>query len=92
MKEETIILRAYLMGYMICFSFAGGGLAMLMLQYVSGGKWGLLLRRPLEAMSRTIWLVGADVRADYLSVEAPLSVGGVSDCRSGRRGAVESRW
>src|SRR5271168_766144 len=52
------ILRAYLLGYMICFSFAGGGLAMLMLQYVSGGKWGLLLRRPLEAMSRTIWLVG----------------------------------
>jgi hypothetical protein len=43
---------------MICFGFAGGGLAVLMLQYVSGGKWGLLLRRPLEAMSRTIWLVG----------------------------------
>ena len=52
------LYRAYLMGYMICFSFAGGGLVMLMLQYVSGGKWGLLLRRPLEAMSRTIWLVG----------------------------------
>ena len=51
------ILRAYLMGYMICFSFAGGGLVMLMLQYVSGGKWGLLLRRPLEAMSRTLPLV-----------------------------------
>jgi hypothetical protein len=53
------ILRAYLLGYMICFSFAGGGLAVLMLQYVSGGKWGLLLRRPLEALTRTIWLVGA---------------------------------
>jgi hypothetical protein len=53
------LLRAYLLGYMICFSFAGGGLVMLMLQYVSGGKWGLLLRRPLEAMTRTIWLVGA---------------------------------
>ena len=52
------ILRAYLMGYMTCFGFAGGGLCMLMLQYVSGGKWGLLLRRPLEAMSRTLWLVG----------------------------------
>jgi hypothetical protein len=52
------ILRAYLLGYMICFGFAGGGLAMLMLQYVSGGKWGLLLRRPLEAMTRTLWLVG----------------------------------
>ena len=53
------ILRAYLLGYMICFTFAGGGLVTLMLQYVSGGKWGLLLRRPLEAMTRTIWLVGA---------------------------------
>ena len=52
------LLRAYLLGYMISFSFAGGGLALLMLQYVSGGKWGLLLRRPLEAMSRTIWVVG----------------------------------
>ena len=30
---------------------------MLMLQYVSGGKWGLLLRRPLEAMTRTLPLV-----------------------------------
>jgi hypothetical protein len=53
------LLRAYLLGYMICFGFAGGGLVVLMLQYVSGGKWGLLLRRPLEAMTRTIWLVGA---------------------------------
>ena len=28
-----------------------------MVQYLSGGKWGLILRRPLEAMTRTIWLV-----------------------------------
>jgi hypothetical protein len=51
------LLRAYLLGYMISFGLAGGGLCMLMLQYVSGGKWGLLLRRPLEAMSRTLPLV-----------------------------------
>jgi hypothetical protein len=51
------IIRAYLMGYMTCFNLAGGGLIMLMLQYVTGGKWGLLLRRPLEAMSRTLPLV-----------------------------------
>jgi len=57
-EGKNHILRAYLMGYMICFTFAGGGLVLLMLQYVSGGKWGLLLRRPLEAMTRTIWLVG----------------------------------
>jgi hypothetical protein len=57
-EGKNHILRAYLMGYMTCFGFAGGGLAMLMLQYVTGGKWGLILRRPLEAMTRTLWLVG----------------------------------
>jgi len=30
---------------------------MLIVQYCSGGKWGLLIRRPLEAMSRTLPLV-----------------------------------
>jgi hypothetical protein len=54
---KTHMLRAYLLGFMCCFAYAGGGLCMLMLQYVSGGKWGLLLRRPLEAMSRTLVLV-----------------------------------
>ena len=39
------------------WGFAVGGLALLMVQYCSGGKWGLLLRRPLEAMSRTLPLV-----------------------------------
>jgi hypothetical protein len=50
-------LRAWLLGYMMCFGFAVGGLALLMVQYLSGGKWGLLVRRPLEAMSRTLPLV-----------------------------------
>ena len=51
------LLRAYLMGYMTCFNFTGGALAFLMVQYVSGGKWGQILRRPLEAMTRTIWVL-----------------------------------
>ena len=56
-EGKNHILRAYLAGYMTCFNFAGGALCLLMLQYVTGGKWGLLLRRPLEAMSRTLPLV-----------------------------------
>ena len=51
------VLRGYLLGWMMTFSLCGGGLCLLMLQYVSGGKWGLLLRRPLEAMTRTLPLV-----------------------------------
>jgi len=53
------VLRAWLLGMVVTFGFAVGGLAMLMVQYCSGGKWGLLLRRPLEAMSRTLPLVFA---------------------------------
>lgn len=51
------LLRAWVMGLTLTFGFAVGGLALLMVQYCSGGKWGLLLRRPLEAMSRTLPLV-----------------------------------
>jgi hypothetical protein len=50
-------LRAWALGTVITWGFAVGGLTMLMVQYCSGGKWGLLLRRPLEAMSRTLPLV-----------------------------------
>ena len=51
------VLRAWVLGLMMTFGFSVGGLALLMVQYCSGGKWGLLLRRPLEAMSRTLPLV-----------------------------------
>ena len=50
------LLRSWLMGSMLCWGFSLGGLALLMVQYCSGGKWGLLIRRPLEAMSRTLWV------------------------------------
>ena len=50
-------LRGWLHGYMMCFNFCLGGMLLLMLQYLTGGKWGLIIRRPLEAMSRTLPLV-----------------------------------
>ncbi len=51
------VLRAWVLGTTLTFGWTVGGLALLMVQYCSGGKWGLLLRRPLEAMSRTLPLV-----------------------------------
>ena len=50
-------LRAWLHGYMMCFNFCFGAMALLFVQYLSGGKWGLIIRRPLEAMTRTWPLV-----------------------------------
>jgi hypothetical protein len=49
--------RAWVLGLVLTFGFCCGGMTLLMVQYVTGGKWGLLLRRPLEAMSRTMPLV-----------------------------------
>src|SRR5271157_1645152 len=51
------VYRGWLLGMMLTFGWSVGGLALLMVQYCSGGKWGLLLRRPLEAMSRSLPLV-----------------------------------
>jgi hypothetical protein len=51
------LLRSYLLGYIFSWGVTVGGLALLMVQYLSGGKWGLLIRRPLEAMSRCLPLV-----------------------------------
>jgi hypothetical protein len=51
------VLRGWLLGLMLTFGWVVGGLALLMVQYCSGGKWGLLLRRPLEAISRTLPLI-----------------------------------
>ena len=51
------LLRAWALGTMVTWGLCVGGLAMLMVQYCSGGKWGLLLRRPFEAMSRTLPLI-----------------------------------
>jgi len=51
------VMRAWILGLLLTFGWSVGGLALLMVQYCSGGKYGLLLRRPLEAATRTLPLV-----------------------------------
>jgi len=51
------VMRAWVLGTTWTWGLCIGGLALLMVQYCSGGKWGLLLRRPFEALSRTLPLV-----------------------------------
>jgi len=49
--------RAYLMGYMLILGFALGSLGLLMLQHLTSGQWGVMIRRPLESATRTIPLL-----------------------------------
>lgn len=46
--------RAWLPAFIFWFLIAVGSLGILMLQYVTGGEWGVILRRPLGAAARTI--------------------------------------
>jgi hypothetical protein len=46
--------RAYLTGYLFWLGIAVGALALLMLQHLTGGGWGMVIRRPLEAATRTL--------------------------------------
>lgn len=50
-------LRAYLVGFMFCLGLTTGSMALLMLQHVTGGKWGLVIRRQLEAGTRNLPVV-----------------------------------
>ena len=51
--------RAYLTSYLFWFSIVAGSLAVLMLQYTTGGEWGLMIRRPLGAAARTMMWMAA---------------------------------
>jgi hypothetical protein len=46
--------EAYLVAYTFWIGVALGSLAILMVQHLTGGAWGVVIRRPLEAAVRTI--------------------------------------
>jgi hypothetical protein len=48
-------LPSWLIGFLFCTGLSLGCLALLMLQHMSGGQWGLVTRRIYEAGSRVLW-------------------------------------
>lgn len=75
--------RSYLLGYIFWLGIVLGCFAILMLQHMSGGAWGLVIRRLLESATRTFPLlallfvpVALGVRSVYvwaqpIAVDAP---------------------
>ena len=49
--------QAYLVAYTFWMGVVLGSLALLMVQHLSGGAWGIVLRRPFEAAVRTLPLM-----------------------------------
>jgi hypothetical protein len=49
--------QAYLFSFLLVLGLTLGSLGLLMLQHLTGGNWGIIIRRPLEAATQNIWLV-----------------------------------
>jgi hypothetical protein len=52
--NPTQLLRSYLVAYLFWVGGALGCLALLMIQHVTGGAWGVAIRRLLESGARTL--------------------------------------
>jgi hypothetical protein len=53
----TQFFRSYLFAYVFWIGFPLGGMAIVMINHLTGGNWGLPIRRALEAASRTLPLM-----------------------------------
>jgi hypothetical protein len=58
MKSPADFYHSYIFSYMLILGLTVGSLGLLMLQHLTGGIWGMVIRRPLEAASRNLVLVG----------------------------------
>ncbi len=50
---------SYLLAFMFILGLTLGSLGLLMLQHLTGGQWGIVIRRPLESATRVIPFVAA---------------------------------
>jgi len=55
--DREQFFHAYLVGFILWIGITLGSLALLMLQHLTGGAWGLVIRRVLEAATRTLPLM-----------------------------------
>src|SRR5438445_7958817 len=56
-KNPDEFYRAYLLGFMCWLGVALGSMAILMIRHLTGGGWGLVIRRTLGAAMRTLPLL-----------------------------------
>ena len=63
-RRADVFWQSYLIAYIFWIGITLGSLGVLMVQHLSGGAWGLVARRMLEASTRNLPLMARAVRAD----------------------------
>jgi hypothetical protein len=56
-KSPDSFFHSYLLAFMFVLGLSLGSLGLLMLQHLTGGHWGIMIRRPLESATRSLPLV-----------------------------------
>jgi len=56
-NAKTTFFQTYLVAYVFWIGISLGCLGLLMVQYLGGGGWGVVIRRQLESASSTLWLM-----------------------------------
>src|SRR5450755_1635930 len=56
-RSPVAFLQSYLMAFMFVLGLSLGSLGLLMLQHLTGGMWGIVIRRPLESATRALPLL-----------------------------------
>ena len=49
--------QSYLVSFLLVLGLALGSLGLVMLQHLTAGHWGVIIRRPLESATRTLPLI-----------------------------------
>src|ERR1700676_4450175 len=56
-KSPADFLHSYLLAFVFVLGLSLGSLGLLMLQHLTGGHWGIVIRRPLESATRALPLL-----------------------------------
>jgi hypothetical protein len=56
-RSPANFLHSYLLAFIFVLGLSLGSLGLLMLQHLTGGHWGIIIRRPLESATRALPLV-----------------------------------
>ena len=53
-KAPDRFFPSYLLAFIFVLGLSLGSLGLLMLQHLTGGHWGIVIRRPLESATRSL--------------------------------------
>jgi hypothetical protein len=57
MRSPGAFYESYLVSFLLVLGLALGSLGLVMLQHLTSGHWGIIIRRPLESATRTLPLI-----------------------------------